>query len=75
MATAGIVGQELLGVTPKWFEAGAKEYAIDALPLTGIEFIVFGFLELKRYQGFKKTGGVRPLIQAESEWLMAGKSV
>eukprot|EP01025_Chloroclados_australasicus_P031320 TRINITY_DN3169_c0_g1_i1.p1 TRINITY_DN3169_c0_g1~~TRINITY_DN3169_c0_g1_i1.p1 ORF type:complete len:273 (-),score=28.18 TRINITY_DN3169_c0_g1_i1:220-936(-) len=53
---AGIMGQELLGVTPKWFEAGAKKYDIDFLPLLAIEFAVLGFLELKRYQGFKNTG-------------------
>lgn len=53
---AGILGQELLGVEPKWFEAGSKEYSIDFLPLLAIEFLVMGFLETKRYQGFKNTG-------------------
>jgi len=53
---AGIMGQELLGVTPKWFEAGAKEYPIDPLPLLALEFIFLGFLETKRYQGYKNTG-------------------
>lgn len=61
MGVAGIMGQELLGVTPKWFEAGGKEYDIDFLPLLAIEFVVFGFLETKRYQGFKTTGSVRVL--------------
>ncbi|PNW81164.1 hypothetical protein CHLRE_07g344950v5 [Chlamydomonas reinhardtii] len=56
MAVAGILGQELLGVTPAWWEAGAKEYDIPAQALTPIEFIVMGFLEIKRYQGFKQTG-------------------
>ncbi|GLI67227.1 hypothetical protein VaNZ11_011165 [Volvox africanus] len=56
VAVTGILGQELLGVTPSWFEAGAKEYDIPATPLTAIEFIVMGFLEIKRYQGFKTTG-------------------
>lgn len=56
MAVAGILGQELLGVTPSWYEAGGKEYDIPATPLTAIEFIVMGFLEIKRYQGFKQTG-------------------
>lgn len=56
MAVAGIMGQELLGVEPKWFEAGGKEYSIDTLPLLAIEFAVLGFLETKRYQGFKNTG-------------------
>jgi light-harvesting complex I chlorophyll a/b binding protein 5 len=59
MAVAGIMGQELLGVTPKWFEAGGKSYAIDTLPLLALEFIAMGFLETKRYQGFKNTGSVR----------------
>lgn len=58
MAVAGILGQELLGVTPAWWEAGAKEYDIPAQALTPIEFIVMGFLEIKRYQGFKQTGTV-----------------
>jgi light-harvesting complex I chlorophyll a/b binding protein 5 len=56
MAVLGIMGQELLGVEPKWFEAGAKEYDIPPLPLTAIEFLVIGFLETKRWQGFKETG-------------------
>lgn len=58
MAVAGILGQELLGVTPAWWEAGAKEYDIPAVPLTAIEFTIMGFLETKRYQGFKQTGTV-----------------
>jgi light-harvesting complex I chlorophyll a/b binding protein 5 len=58
MAVTGILGQELLGVTPAWWEAGAKEYDIPAQALTPIEFIVMGFLEIKRYQGFKQTGTV-----------------
>lgn len=58
MAVAGILGQELLGVTPKWFNAGAKDYPIDNLPLLAIEFVVLGFLETKRYKGFKENGTV-----------------
>jgi hypothetical protein len=58
MAVTGILGQELLGVSPAWYEAGAKEYDIPATPLTAIEFVVMGFLETKRYQGFKQTGTV-----------------
>eukprot|EP01026_Neomeris_dumetosa_P078895 TRINITY_DN856_c0_g1_i11.p3 TRINITY_DN856_c0_g1~~TRINITY_DN856_c0_g1_i11.p3 ORF type:complete len:222 (+),score=29.47 TRINITY_DN856_c0_g1_i11:652-1317(+) len=56
MAVAGILGQELLGVTPKWFEAGAKDYGVPFLPLLAMEAIIMGFLETKRYQGFKETG-------------------
>jgi light-harvesting complex I chlorophyll a/b binding protein 5 len=58
MGVLGMLGQELLGVTPKWFEAGAKEYPIDFAPLLAIEFIVLGFFETTRYRGFKETGSV-----------------
>ena len=57
-AVAGILGQELLGVQPRWFEAGAKEYIFPTTTLLGIEFLTLGALELKRYQGWKKTGTV-----------------
>jgi light-harvesting complex I chlorophyll a/b binding protein 5 len=55
-AVAGILGQELLGVTPVWFNAGLKEYALPQLGLLAIEALVMGFLELKRFQGWKETG-------------------
>merc|ERR1712159_122546 len=55
VAVVGILGQESLGLG-KWFEAGTKDYAFPLLPLIAIEFLVMGFLETKRYQGFKKTG-------------------
>merc|ERR1719359_782834 len=54
-ATAGILGQEALGVG-KWFEAGAKDYGFPLMPLLAIEFLVMGYLETKRFQGFKETG-------------------
>ena len=44
---------------PKWFDAGAKDYGFPPLALISLEFLLLGFLELKRYQGFKKTGKVR----------------
>ena len=44
---------------PKWFNAGAKDYGFPPLALLSLEFLLLGFLELKRYQGFKKTGKVR----------------
>jgi hypothetical protein len=47
-------------VQPKWFEAGAKDYGWSPLALTTLEFLLLGFLEVKRYQGFKKTGQARP---------------
>lgn len=43
---------------PKWFNAGAKDYGFPPLALLSLEFLLLGFLELKRYQGFKKTGKV-----------------
>merc|ERR1712226_533889 len=54
-AVAGILGQESFGLG-KWFEAGAKDYEFPLLPLIAIQFLIMGFLETKRYQGFKKTG-------------------
>ena len=57
-AVAGILGTELLGVTPKWFEAGAKDYGVPIAPLVAVQFLIMGFLETKRYQGFKETGTV-----------------
>ncbi len=45
---------------PKWYEAGAKDYGWSPLALTTLEFLLLGFLEVKRYQGFKKTGQARP---------------
>ncbi|KAG1673573.1 hypothetical protein FOA52_003873 [Chlamydomonas sp. UWO 241] len=56
MAVAGIMGQELLGVTPAWYEAGAKEYDFPVIAQVPILFLVMGFLETKRFQGFKETG-------------------
>eukprot|EP00878_Enallax_costatus_P043886 GHUV01051987.1.p1 GENE.GHUV01051987.1~~GHUV01051987.1.p1 ORF type:complete len:185 (-),score=46.19 GHUV01051987.1:122-676(-) len=55
-AVAGIMGQELLGVSPEWWNAGAKDYGIPMTPLLAVEFLIMGFLETKRYQGFKETG-------------------
>lgn len=68
MAVTGILGQELLGVTPAWWEAGAKEYDIPVIPLTAIQFTIMGFLETKRFQGFKQTGTVSSgsSVQADS---------
>jgi light-harvesting complex I chlorophyll a/b binding protein 5 len=54
-AAAGILGQEALGVG-KWFEAGTKDYGFPLMPLLAIEFLVMGYLETKRYQGFRETG-------------------
>jgi len=54
-AVAGILFTDLVGL-PKWWEAGAQQYAIDNKTLALIEVAVFAFLEAKRYEGYKKTG-------------------
>ncbi len=54
-AVAGILFTDLIGKT-KWFEAGSEEYWMPNGPLLAIEFLVIGFLELKRFQGWKETG-------------------
>ena len=38
--------QELLGVQPKWFNAGAKDYGFPPLALLSLEFLLLGFLEI-----------------------------
>lgn len=58
MAVAGILGQEALGVPVKWYEAGAATYELPVIAQVPILFLVMGFLETKRYQGFKKSGTV-----------------
>jgi light-harvesting complex I chlorophyll a/b binding protein 5 len=40
MAVVGILGTELLGVQPSWWEAGAKDYGVPMGPLTAMEFLV-----------------------------------
>jgi light-harvesting complex I chlorophyll a/b binding protein 5 len=60
-AVAGILATDLLG-KPKWFDAGAQDYWIDNNSLLAIEFLVLGFLELKRFQvgaGWGLTGEPR----------------
>ncbi|WP_289480637.1 chlorophyll a/b-binding protein, partial [Klebsiella pneumoniae] len=54
-AVAGLLFTDVLG-KGKWFEAGAQEYWMDNNALLAIEFLVVGFLELKRFQGWKETG-------------------
>jgi len=59
LGAAGIMGAEILGVNGKeltWYQAGAKEYDIPLLPLIAIQAAVMGFLEMKRYQGYKEKG-------------------
>ena len=59
-AVAGILGQELLGVDPVWYEAGTKDYGFPLPALTAIEFLTLGALELKRYRGWKEHKTVSP---------------
>eukprot|EP00197_Chlamydomonas_leiostraca_P007830 CAMPEP_0202859490 /NCGR_PEP_ID=MMETSP1391-20130828/1574_1 /ASSEMBLY_ACC=CAM_ASM_000867 /TAXON_ID=1034604 /ORGANISM="Chlamydomonas leiostraca, Strain SAG 11-49" /LENGTH=249 /DNA_ID=CAMNT_0049538523 /DNA_START=46 /DNA_END=795 /DNA_ORIENTATION=- len=54
-AVVGILFTDLVGL-PKWWEAGAQQYAIDNQTLAAIEAVAFIFLEGKRYEGYKKTG-------------------
>lgn len=54
-AVAGILFTEVLG-KGKWFEAGAGEYWMPNNALIATEAIIMGFLELKRYQGWKEAG-------------------
>ncbi|KAI8101533.1 Photosystem I chlorophyll a/b-binding protein 5 [Picochlorum sp. SENEW3] len=54
-ACAGILFTEVLG-KPKWFEAGAEEYWMPNNALLAVEAVIMGFLELKRYQGWKDSG-------------------
>lgn len=42
----------------KWFEAGAAEYDLPVIAQVPILFLVMGFLETKRFQGFRETGTV-----------------
>ncbi|GFH18804.1 chlorophyll a-b binding protein, chloroplastic, partial [Haematococcus lacustris] len=55
-AVAGILFTDLVGL-PKWYDAGAEKYALSNQTLLVIELVVFAFLEAKRYEGYKKTGG------------------
>lgn len=57
-AVVGILVTELLG-KPKWFEAGAEEYWMPSGPLLAVEFLIMGFFELKRYNGWVETKTVR----------------
>lgn len=55
-AVPGIVVTEALGL-PSWVTAGAEVDLPLPLPtIIGIEIVIFSLLELKRYEGFVKTG-------------------
>ena len=53
-AVAGILGQELLGRSPEWYNVGAEPQWLPNSALTAIEFFVIGHFEVKRYQGWNK---------------------
>jgi light-harvesting complex I chlorophyll a/b binding protein 5 len=53
IAVAGILGQEVLGVTPKWFAAGAKDYGVPVLGLLAIQQVLFGMIETTRFAAYK----------------------
>lgn len=55
MAVVGILFTDFVGL-PKWWEAGAQEYAIGTVPLAIIEVVVVGLLEYARYKNWKRTG-------------------
>jgi len=42
---------------PKWFLTGAKDFGVPIAPLVAIQFLITGFFETKRYQGWKESGG------------------
>jgi len=71
MAVTGILGQELLGVPVKWYEAGAADYDFPVIAQVPILFLVMGFLETKRFQGFKETGTVSACLLI---WRGTGKA-
>jgi len=56
MAVAGIVGTEVMGVEPRWWEAGTEDYGFPPLALLAVQLPVMGFLENKRIQGWLATG-------------------
>ena len=64
LAAAGILFEDLLGhigaggpaARTPWFEAGKFEYFAPASTLTIIEFFLFAWVEIRRYQDMKKPG-------------------
>jgi light-harvesting complex I chlorophyll a/b binding protein 5 len=53
IGVAGILGQEVLGVTPKWFLHGTKDYGVPFLALLAIQQVLFGAIETTRYANYK----------------------
>lgn len=60
-AMLGCSGAAFTGAVglPDWYEAGSKvDVPISAAALIGIQVVIMGIFEYKRYEGFKKTGEV-----------------
>ena len=53
IGVAGILGQEILGVQPKWFLHGTVDYGKPILALVAIQQVLFGAIETTRYANFK----------------------
>ena len=53
IGVAGILGQELLGVSPKWFMHGTVDYGKPILALVAIQQVLFGAIETTRYANYK----------------------
>ena len=56
MAVAGIVGTEIAGIEPRWWEAGTEDYGFPPQALLAVQLPVMGYLENKRIQGWLATG-------------------
>jgi len=56
-AVAGILFTEAAGIGGKWWLADRESRPdVPLEPLIAMQFIIMGFLETKRYQGWKETG-------------------
>ncbi len=71
---AGILGQELLGRSPEWFNVGAEPQWMPDSALTAIEFFIVGHFEVKRFQGWNKHKTVRPALTPQAIGLDSGRS-
>jgi len=64
LGAAGILTVDLLGhlhiggpaAETKWFDAGKFEYFAPASTLTIVEFLLFAWVEIRRYQDMQKPG-------------------
>jgi len=51
---AGILFTELVGIEGRWYEQGAKDYAISPLSLLAIQLTTLGWMELNRLRKFNE---------------------